>query len=85
MGGLLEIDFEGHWIRVEHGWLGQVRLFIDLKKVASTLSWFGSADMPRLRGELPDGTEVEVYYKGDMNSGRSRLAIAVGGRTIART
>ena len=85
MGGLLEIDFEGHWIRVEYGWLGQVRLFIDRKKVASKLSWFGSADMPRVSAELPDGSEVEVYYKGDMNSGRTRLAIAVDRRTIART
>ena len=83
--GLLEIDFEGHWLRLEANWLGSVTLYIDRRKAAQKLKWFKPSDLPLVSAQLEDGTLVEGYAKTDGNSGRIRFAISVDGRTVART
>ena len=83
--GLLEIDFEGHWLRLEANWLGRVRLLVDRRCVAQKLKWFKSSDLPIVSAQLDDGTLVEGYAKTDSNGSRIRFAIAVDGRTVART
>jgi len=82
--GLLEIDFEGHWLRLEASWMGQVKLLVDRKVVAKKLKWFQASDLPLVSCELDDGTRVEGFAKSDSSTGRIRFAIAVDGRTIAR-
>ena len=82
--GLLEIDFDGNWIRLEASWLGQVKLLVNRRVVAKKLKWFQSSDLPLVEAELDDGTRVEGFAKTDGSTGRIRFAIAVDGRTIAR-
>ena len=80
----LEIDFEGHWIKLEANWLGTVSLFVDRRVVAKKLKWFQPTDSPLVTAELDDGTMIEGFAKSDSNTGSIRFAIAVDGRTIAR-
>ena len=83
--GLLEIDFEGRWIRLEANWLGSVTLSVDRKRVDRKLKWFKPTELPLVSAELDDGTLLEGFAKMDSNGGRIRFAISVDGRTIART
>jgi len=78
--GLLEVDFEGRWLRLEASWLGQVKLMVDGKVRDSKLKWFKSSDAPLVMTSLSDGTDVEGYAKTDGNTGRIRFAISVNGR-----
>ena len=82
----LEVDFEGHWIRIQANFLGKVTLYVDQSPVASRMKWFKPSDLPLLHAELPDGTPIQGFARTDSSgSGQFNFAIAVGGRTIART